>query len=175
MILKFFWMLVGIKKLFWVHDVYLYCVETTFCSFWEIIFKVHYLWEKNETANGGWTSLVGIILHLWTGVDFSCGLTRYRMCFLEANVLMAVTFPAKKFHNHVRIPFANDIFRKWDLESASDDDDEEATLSSLCTVSGRSVCKKTCCQKGIDNVFLMTVSEHCASTSPLLQGHAWNT
>lgn len=65
---------------------------------------------KNGAANEGWNTPVGIILCLWTGVDFCSGLTRYKICFLEANVLIAVTFPARKLGNHGRIPFASDIF-----------------------------------------------------------------
>lgn len=130
MIVKFFWMLVGVEKLFWVHEAYLCCIETSFCSFWEIIFKVHYLWGKNGAANGGWNSPVGITLHLWTGVDFCSGLTRYRMCFLEANVVIAVTFHARNLGNRGRIPFADGVLKKWDLKSADDDED---TLSSLHT------------------------------------------
>lgn len=67
---------------------------------------------KNGTANGSYNSPVGIILHLWTGVEFCSGLTGYRMCFLEANVLIAVTFPARKLGNHGRIPFPSGIFKK---------------------------------------------------------------
>lgn len=43
------------------------------------------------------------------------------------------------------------------------------------SVSGRSVCKETCYQKGINNVFLMRINEHSASPNPLLQGHTWIT
>lgn len=142
MILKFFWVLVEVEKLFWVHEAYLCCVETAFCSFWEIIFKVHYLWWKNGTANGGWNSPVGIILHLWSGLDFCSGLTRYRMCFLEANVVIAVTFPARKLGNGGRIPFADGIFKKWVFKSAHYDDED--TLSSLHTAQ----CKWEKCMQG---------------------------
>lgn len=67
---------------------------------------------KKWDANGGWNSPVGIILCFWTGVDFCSGLTRYRMCFLVVNVLIAVIFPARKLGNRGRIPFTNGIFKK---------------------------------------------------------------
>lgn len=45
------------------------------------------------------------------------------------------------------------------------------------SVSGRRKCLQgdLLSKKGIDNVFLMRINEHSASTNPLLQGHTWNT
>lgn len=68
--------------------------------------KVHYLWEKSGTTNGEWNSPIGIILYLWTWMDFCSWLTRCRMCFLEAHVVTTIMFPARKLRNRNGILFA---------------------------------------------------------------------